>query len=308
MTSRNYVFTVPCTDSNPLLDCYEWPHLKYAIYQVEVSNNTGFTHYQGYVEFTRPKSFGQVHLMDGMDSAHLEPRKGTRDQARAYCCKLDTAVDGPFEFGEWVKGQGERADLAQLRDMLKEGKTERDVLEVMPEAYFRYHVAIGKARALLARSREDKTKTIFIYGQTGVGKSRRALNIVGPTGYWKQPNTQWWDGYDGKQDVVIDDYKGWLTYTELLRLLDRYPLPVQVKGGQVNFNSSTIVITSCVLPWQWYSDKVHFKWEEFARRVDQFLVFDDKESNFVEMTPAQFHSAFFIPLFVETTDAQHRFL
>lgn len=308
MTSRNYCFTVPCTQFNPLLDCYLWDHLKYAIYQVEVSNNTGFTHYQGYVEFTRPKSMGQIHLMDGMESAHLEPRRGTRDQARSYCLKLDTAVDGPFEYGEWVRGQGERVDLAALRDAIKEGKTEKEILDIMPEAYFRYHVSIGKARALYAKPRERKSHACFIFGRTGTGKSRAARTAVGPDGYWKQPNTPWWDGYDGTSDVVIDDFKGWLTYTELLRILDRYPLPVQVKGGQVNFNPESIIITSCVLPWQWYQDKVHFRWDEFARRIDQFLVFDDIKSKFVEMTAAEFHTNFYAPLFVEPNDPNWRTL
>ena len=41
-----------------------------------------------------------------MDSHH-EQRRGTRDQARDYCRKVETRVEGPYEFGEWmVTGHG----------------------------------------------------------------------------------------------------------------------------------------------------------------------------------------------------------
>ncbi|KAL0152209.1 hypothetical protein M9458_051932 [Cirrhinus mrigala] len=45
----------------------------------------------------------------------------------------------------------------------------------------------------------------------------------------------WWDGYDGQDNVIIDDFYGWIAYDELLRVCDRYPCKVPVKGAFVEF-------------------------------------------------------------------------
>jgi len=45
-------------------------------------------------------------------------------------------------------------------------------------------------------------------------------------------NGQWWDGYEQQECVVFDDMrKDTFKFHELLRLFDRYPLRIQVKGG-----------------------------------------------------------------------------
>jgi len=51
-------------------------------------------------------------------------------------------------------------------------------------------------------------------------------------------NGQWWDGYEQQECVVFDDMrKDTFKFHELLRLFDRYPLRIQVKGGYREFNS-----------------------------------------------------------------------
>lgn len=55
----------------------------------------------------------------------------------------------------------------------------------------------------------------------------------------------WWDGYIGQKTVVLDDFRPWwCPFSFLLRILDRYPIRVQVKGGFVNFVPEKIIITT----------------------------------------------------------------
>lgn len=55
----------------------------------------------------------------------------------------------------------------------------------------------------------------------------------------------WFDGYMGQKRVVLDDYRSYhLPFNFLLRLLDRYPIQVPVKGGYVNFIPEEIIVTS----------------------------------------------------------------
>ena len=89
------------------------------------------------------------------------------------------------------------------------------------------------------------------WGASGTGKSRRAVEEAGDDVYFK-PRGKWWDGYQQQQSVILDDFYGWLPFDDLLRLLDRYPLRVEYKGGFHEFNSKTIFITSNVHPLDWY--------------------------------------------------------
>lgn len=254
-----------------------------------MSPTTGRLHLQGYLETSKAVRFSALQKLEGLESAHFEPRRGTRDQARHYCmkpiadceckaCKDErerpTKIEGPFEFGEWeAGGQGRRSDLAEIHKMVKEGKSTKEIVEWAPAQYIRYHNGIDKIRALYATPRTWKTVVTLYYGPTGWGKSHRAFN-TSPDAYSKPPCNKWFDYYDGSSDVIIDDFKGWIPYTTLLQTLDAYKCWVESKGGMVNFAPKRLWITTSVLPLNWYKEDTHFSWPEFARRIDEWWVAD----------------------------------
>ena len=63
---------------------------------------------------------------------HLEPRQGTRTQARAYCMKEESREEPPKEFGEWQIEPGKRIDLQAARERIYT-KRKRDDLYQDPE-------------------------------------------------------------------------------------------------------------------------------------------------------------------------------
>lgn len=83
----------------------------------------------------------------------------------------------------------------------------------------------------------------------------------------------WFDGYQGEDIVLIDDFYGWLPWTFLLKLLDRYPLRVQTKFGVVPFRSKIVYITSNVHPDKWYSYGENMVYEALRRRIDTITHF-----------------------------------
>ena len=71
----------------------------------------------------------------------------------------------------------------------------------------------------------------MLWGPSGTGKSR-FVAARWPDAFWKAPESKWWDGYSGQETVVLDDFKDYaMPLVELQRLLDWYPLWVEVKGG-----------------------------------------------------------------------------
>lgn len=288
MQARTWCFTLFVTGEKDALNPELWPHMRYCIWQLELSES-GREHYQGYVEFGQPKRMAALHKMDGLEGAHFEPRKGTRDQARDYCRKTETRIDGPWEIGDWTAGITDKIDHFAMKELIKDGKSDKEIFEDHPHFYLRYHQVLPKVRMMYAEKRSWKTHVTLLYGTPGCGKTKAAEALV-PNAYWKQPHTKWWDGYNGTDDVVIDDFKGWIPYTQLLRIMDRYPLMVEVKGSNLNFNPLKLVITCSTLPWTWYSNDVPFKWPEFARRVDTLLVW--VETEFKEYDAIKFFQEF----------------
>lgn len=142
----------------------------------------------------------------------------------------------------------------------------------------------------------------MVQGPTGTGKSRWALESF-PNSYWKQRSI-WWDGYSNEETVVLDEYYGWLPFDTLLRLCDRYPLLVESKGGQLQFNSKKIVITTNSNPRNWYR-KAYFP--AFIRRVNLWIVmptagtkleftnFDEAEPHMIDNTPSACSEEFNMP-------------
>ena len=65
---------------------------------------------------------GKVKKLFDINFIHLEIRRGTQQQARDYCQKHDTRVDGPWEYGTPHKA-GKRNDIEEMYDDIEEGFT-----------------------------------------------------------------------------------------------------------------------------------------------------------------------------------------
>lgn len=83
--------------------------IRYACCQAERPEGIGGRiHLQGYVEFTTSYRMNEVKKHLGYDSMHLEPRKGSRSDARNYCIsKTWNGISkhrcaGPWSCGTWV--------------------------------------------------------------------------------------------------------------------------------------------------------------------------------------------------------------
>jgi len=87
-----------------------------------------------------------------------------------------------------------------------------------------------------------------------LGKSRRAWEEASLDAYPKDPCTKFWDGYRGQKNVVIDEFRGDINVSHILRWFDRYPVNVECKFGAVTLSATTIWITSNVDPRDWYPD------------------------------------------------------
>lgn len=252
-------------------DFIEWPEtVRYAVWQLERGED-GTRHLQGYVEFSRPMSFAGIKRVLG-GTAHVEARRGTRDQAREYCRKEATRVGGPWEYGVWIGGAGYRSDIQIIIGALKEGKKEDEILEEFPVEWARHYKIIERYRMIKGSSRNFKTAFHLYLGDAGTGKTRM-VNRLSPDGYWKRPGS-WYDGYDGEKDLILDEIdKQEISLGELLMITDRYPTRLPVKGGHIGCLPKAIYATSNIPIEQWYSRMKPEELKALIRRIDTMTTY-----------------------------------
>lgn len=212
---------------------------------------------------------------------HVERRRGTREEAREYCRKEESRVDGPWEKGDFgLGGQGKRSDLVSYYEYIRSNPAvdDKTLLDNYPAVYLKYPHAADLIRRINCPSERVIPRVHLFVGPPGSGKSRMAFeSFLGA--YWKSAD-EWWSDYDGRSDIVLDDFYGWLPLHFMLRLLDRYPLRLNCKGSHAMCNASNICITTNKLPTAWYSEEVKKKHDiqALVRRFNRVVCFAEDGS------------------------------
>lgn len=249
-----------------------WPDVQFVIWQFEMGDNET-PHIQGYVCFTKVKRLAWIKDHTVYE-AHWEPRNGKHSEAKHYCMKpvdgcdchhcigaIGQRICGPWEHGDdsaIADGQGDRNDIDDCKLMIDEGKTDAEIAEAHFGTWCRNFRAFERYRKLVkSQQRNWITFVTVIWGAPGLGKSRKARHLAGEDAYWlpkPEGNAVYWDGYDGQQDVVIDEFYGWIARTQMQRLCDSTPTLVNNKFGSTPFLAKRLWITSNDPPSQWWKN------------------------------------------------------
>ncbi|AFS65288.1 replication-associated protein [Dragonfly cyclovirus 2] len=247
-TLRRFCFTVNNYDAETELKVKNFltNNCKYGIYGRELCPTTKTPHLQGFANLSKPMRFRKIKE-SLCDTAHIEKANGSDEDNKTYCSKSGEF----FETGSPCQ-QGRRSDLDAVVATISTGERDiRRIAEKHPNCYIRYGRGIRSYLELVnpIPPRYFKTRVVFFYGPPGSGKSRRALaeaQAIDPDSIYYKPRGEWWDGYHQQTSVIIDDFYGWIKYDDLLKICDRYPYKVPIKGGFQEFTSKHIWITSNV--------------------------------------------------------------
>lgn len=186
-------------------------------------------HLQGYVELSTKSSLSSMKGL--LPRAHWEKAKGTPKQASDYCKK-----DGDFEEeGVLSIGRGYRSDLIEVKSAIDKGATLDDVAESHFGLWVQYRRSFEAYLNLKSTPRRWETVVVVLWGDTGTGKTRYCQDQVMDRSMWSNGDYKWFDGYKGQDIVIWDDYRGEYPIQLFLKLTDRYPMQVPIKGGFTNW-------------------------------------------------------------------------
>jgi len=251
----------------------------YSCYQLEIAPETGRRHHQGYVYFTNAVRLATVReRISSVAGAipHCEIAKGTAEQNKTYCSKPASAVPGTFREHGSIPKQGKRSDLDSIAEAIMEGSSMAEIAVSFPSDFIRYNRGLQELeRVHLCKDRDHSTPNTVLwwYGPTGSGKSRTAFETY-PDAYVKMGNGKWWDGYRGETVVLIDDYRpGFCLFSELLRILDRYPMRVEAKGTSMPLSAKTFIITTTSRPEVLWAQRVEEDLNQLIRRITEIVEF-----------------------------------
>lgn len=224
-------------------------------------------HLQCYIYYKNGKTWPTMEkkLPKG---THFERADKSATINQKYCSK-----EGDFqEWGE-IPIQGKRNDIVRTREALEDGTSLRGVISGATNCQSIQYAL--KWLTYLEQERKWKTEVHWYYGSAGSGKSKKAFE-ENPDAYWCTKNNEWWDGYDGHSTVIIDDMReDFCKWQELLRICDRYPLKVAIKGGFRSFLAQKLIITSPKSPKEMYQYRTKEDLHQLHRRVDVIINFDE---------------------------------
>lgn len=227
--------------------------------------------------------------------AHIEKMMGTVVENREYLMKdgkwkgtdkEETKLVNTFEeFGTVPEErQGQRNDLTALYDMIKEGKSNYEILEDNPN-YMMQLEKVERCREIL---RYEQFKNIvremhveYWFGDPGSGKTSGVYKLYG--GYDKvyrvTDNRNPWDGYKGQDVILFDDFRACdFDINILLKWLDIYPLELPCRYNNKQACFTHIYFTSNISFDQLYrivQSEDASTWNAFCRRFNLIKEFRD---------------------------------
>lgn len=243
----------------PPVNFWDPDKMEFLVYSVERCATSGRVHLQGFLSLKSKVRASGVKKLLRDNTIHLEMAAGTPKQAADYCRKSDTHITGPYQWGVCPDKRGKKSATARAIEDIKAGKALSEVAKSNPDAWVRSHRGLVSLAGYVSRPTEPwrQVTTTILWGPKRTNKTRTAMSSLCADG--RVPFTMplsdgfWFDGYEGEDTIVIDDFYGQIKFSDMLRLVDGYYVQIPIKGGFTWAKWKKVFITSNTHPDQWWS-------------------------------------------------------
>ena len=160
-------------------------------------------------------------------------------------------------------------------DAIRNGDNVVDVLmSLSGHAFCQYAKGLRDLHMLHTMSQQvaGPKRVVVHWGVTNTGKTRSAFEAGAASVEW---TGSFLIGYKGQKIVLFDEFD-WekMDRSTFLKLTDRYPVTVNIKGGESTWCPDTIYLTCNFDPGNWYRSEEHGVDQAVQRRLTEIWFFE----------------------------------
>ena len=231
-------------------------------------SESGLIHLHMVLEDSNQARFGALKKL--YPQAHLEPTKGTKEQAEDYINKRGKFVEKGEQvlyiakFGEIKGSQGQRKDLEIIQDYIEQGLTPSQIMS-KNISYRRYEKVI-KDTYFDKRYRETpflrEINTVWHVGESASGKTYSVMKLIEDYGeeniyFVSDYDNGGLDKYNGEPYLFLDEFRGQIKYSVLLGMLQGYKQQFHARYTNVIGLWNEVHISTVLPPEKVYQNMVN---------------------------------------------------
>lgn len=261
---------------------------------------TGTYHTHVFLYTPSPVRFST--LKNRFPTAHLEKAYGSARENREYIRKegrwaetdkAETSVEGTFE--EWGNLPAEKEEKApqmfRLVQNIRTGMSTTEIIDDNPGLAFRVREIDLLRQTLTAEKYAVENRPLevtYLYGASGTGKTwgiyqkHEAKNICRITNYRATRGISF-DGYNGQDILVFEEFSGQIPIEDMLNYLDIYPLYLPARySDRVACYTQVYITSNLPLEKQYHMEQWDRPetWRAFLRRIHNVIEYHPDGSTF----------------------------
>lgn len=258
---------------------------------------TGTPHFQGYLELKVKKRFNTLkNAFPSTAVPHLEAKiaNSTRFQAAEYCRKEGNFVEHGTAPKAAKSHNGSSKNLELVLSRVGNGEKISKVASEHPATWARNYRAIDVYQSMQMEIPNWRDMEVHLYyGKTGTGKTFSCFDKY--PDLFKKPIGKglWFDGYEFEKTVLIDEFTGQYPLSDMLQIMDHYPVQVEKKGSHVKLACNLVLLTTNRHPSKYYvNEKSGIPWEHreeeklaFFRRITKVFWYKARDEIQIFETP-----------------------
>ena len=191
----------------------------------------------------------------------------------------------PGTFEEWgspPKQKGKNVAMEELYNLVFDGYNNAEILAINHD-YILHIDKIDRLRTtILAERYRGKRrlnlKVIYIFGETGTGKTRYVLDTHGDRNVYKVCDYQHpFDTYSYQSVMCFEEYRSQLPIADMLQYLDIYPIDLPARYSNRFMCAQTIyMLSNEPLEDQYRNIQLEKpeSWNAFLRRISEVWIFE----------------------------------